>query len=66
MKVDIVETPKKCLGFKVGDIVKNHTLGKGVVVGFSSVSSEPFVFFYRRQESVCVGFDSLETAALDG
>ena len=58
-KIEIIKNPNRYLGFSPGDIVNHNDLGDGVVVGFSSYSSEPFVFFYTRQESVCVGFEFL-------
>ncbi len=34
----------------VGKTITHRTKGKGVVVGYSSVSGEPFAFFYDLQQ----------------
>ncbi|WP_070000687.1 hypothetical protein [Cellulosilyticum sp. I15G10I2] len=47
--VKIVEESCKGLDF-LGKIITHERLGKGVVVGYSSISGEPFAFFYEQQE----------------
>lgn len=45
--------------FRKGDSVESQDLGNGVVVGFSSISGEPHVFFYSVQTVLCVGAETL-------
>ncbi|QEH68204.1 hypothetical protein [Cellulosilyticum sp. WCF-2] len=46
--VRIVET--SCIELDLlGKTITHKTKGKGVVVGYSSVSGEPFAFFYNDQ-----------------
>ncbi len=42
--------------FPVGTMVKDESLGRGVVVGYSSISGCPFVYFYKEQK--CIGLGS--------
>ena len=35
----------------LGKTITHKTKGKGVVVGYSSVSGEPFAFFYKDQDT---------------
>lgn len=56
----IQEMPKhKKMPFRKGDSVESHDLGNGTVVGFSSISGEPHVFFYNEQMVLCVGAETL-------
>lgn len=58
-KITIVRRPRRSWGLTAGDAVTHEKLGHGVVVGFSSLTSEPFVFFYSRQEAVCLAHEEL-------
>lgn len=42
-----------------GDIVYNVEFGEGVVVGFSSLTGEPMVFFYSEQSAFYIAHESL-------
>lgn len=46
--------------FRKGDYVVSSDLGDGIVVGFSSITGEPHVFFYLHQEVICVGSETLK------
>lgn len=46
--------------FRKGDYVVSSDLGDGIVVGFSSITGEPHVFFYLQQEVLCVGSETLK------
>ncbi len=45
--------------YSVGSMVKNQRLGRGVVVGYSSLSGNPFVFFYSNEATLCISVDDL-------
>ena len=49
-----VFTPSRKIAFKAGDIVQVKGLGEGVLIGFSSMSNNPDVFFYEEQKIICV------------
>lgn len=46
--------PSRTMKLKIGNIVKHKSLGIGIIVGFSSVSDNPDIFFYSKQQVVCV------------
>lgn len=46
--------------FRAGDYVYAEGGGDGIVVGFTSYTGEPSVYFYSRQEVVCIGSDQLK------
>ena len=49
MKVIIVKESKiNGLNLNIGEKVSHNQLGEGVIVGFSDITGEPFVFFYDR------------------
>lgn len=59
-EVTVLKEPQ----FKAGKKVTHNTLGEGIVVGFSSKTGAPFVFFYKEQEKngkeiICVSYESL-------
>lgn len=59
-EITVLKEPK----FKAGNKVTHNTLGEGIVVGFSSRTGAPFVFFYKEQEKngkeiICVSYESL-------
>lgn len=56
------EPKQRTTPFHSGDLVQDEDLGNGVVVGFSSISGEPHVFFYSCQQVVCVSADEIEHA----
>ncbi len=45
--------------YSVGSMVKNQSLGRGVVVGYSSLSGNPFVFFYGNETTLCISADDV-------
>ena len=49
----------KTIPFRSGDAVEHPDLGNGIVVGFSSISGEPHVFFYSRQQVLCLGAECI-------
>ena len=55
----VSESINKKIPFRKGDSVQDPDLGNGIVVGFSSISGEPHVFFYSRQKVICLGWDRL-------
>ena len=40
--------------FRAGDIVKVDEIGEGIIVGFSSVTNNPDIFFYEEQKIISV------------
>jgi hypothetical protein len=55
---------QSCIGLDlVGKTITHKTKGDGVIVGYSSVSGEPFAFFYDGQEEsdrvCCFGHDEI-------
>ncbi len=55
---------ESCLGLDLlGKIITHKTKGEGVIVGYSSVSGEPFAFFYNDQnisdKVCCFGHDEI-------
>lgn len=53
-------------GITCGQKVHHDQHGNGIVVGFSNISGEPFVFFYAVQRwygycVICLGSDSLKS-----
>ena len=60
----IIAIPKLTLPFEQGQKVKHSFLGEGIIVGFSSISGQPFVFFMNQQnvyhdKIVCVDYLNL-------
>lgn len=41
-----------------GKTITHERFGKGIVIGYSSISGEPFIFFYKLQDTehpiICV------------
>ena len=52
-------TPPTEIVFRAGDIVRAEDIGEGVVIGFSSLSNNPDVFFYEEQKIICVRIQTL-------
>lgn len=50
MNCSIVEKSKLNTKLMTGQKVSHDKLGKGVIVGFSEITGNPFVFFYNQQE----------------
>lgn len=49
LKVFNDEVPLVDNGFYTGQIVMHKQLGKGVIVGFSEVTSEPAIYFFDKE-----------------
>ena len=49
LKVFNDEIPLIDSGFYAGQIVTHKRLGKGVIVGFSEVTSEPAIYFFDKE-----------------
>lgn len=59
MKLQITKKPIKDNGIHLGEIVIHNILGEGIVVGFSSITSNPMVFFYNEKRTICVHWKEL-------
>ena len=59
MKLHITKKPNKDNGIHLGEIVTHNVLGEGIVVGFSSITSNPLVFFYKEKETIGVYWEEL-------
>ena len=63
--VNVEITEEKMTGdpkWHAGQKVSHEQLGRGIVVGFSSISGNPFVFFYEdwfNGKVVCLGESEL-------
>lgn len=54
-KVEIVKESK--LGLELlGKIITHKTIGEGMVVGYSSITGQPFAYFYEHgsNEIICI------------
>ena len=63
---EIVLAPsERKIQLRSGDLVDaGQGLGIGVVVGFSMQSSEPYVFFYSQQITVCISSTEIRRLSL--
>lgn len=52
--------PRRDLGLRAGDYVSANECGDGIVVGFSSLSAEPIVYFYSQQDALCIAHEELK------
>lgn len=65
VKVKVVKESKKGLDL-LGKIVTHKDQGEGIVVGYSSISGEPFVLFYEGEmEKKLCGVSSKELTCSD-
>ncbi len=44
---------------KAGAFVTHEAFGEGIVVGFSSITGNPSMFFYKEESVICVGVESV-------
>lgn len=56
--IRIIKNSKKSLDF-TGKTITNNNLGNGIVVGYSSRTGEPFVFFYKTQTVLCINHNEI-------
>jgi hypothetical protein len=61
LEVQIIKT--SCIGLDlIGKTITHRTKGEGIIVGYTSITGEPFAFFYNDQhvnDRVCC-FDHKE------
>lgn len=50
----VLQNPITETKFKAGDFVSVNGMGNGIIVGFSSISNNPIIFFYEEERNICV------------
>ncbi len=49
----------------LGTMVKNPSYGRGIIVGYSSISGNPVVFFYTDEITRCIDVNELTNEVKD-
>lgn len=58
-EVKTVEKTSQPQRIKIGQIVVHHKFGRGVVIGYSSVSGTPSVYYWKEQCEASVPYEEL-------
>ena len=60
LKFLVTRLPRHEKSVLAGDRVWANQVGEGVVVGFTAYTDNPMVYFYTRQEVVCISDEDLK------
>ena len=59
-KIDVVKENKLNNGLQVGQFIDYKLFGEGIIVGFSSKTSNPIIYFYKEKEAICLLASDIE------
>lgn len=54
-QITVQKDPLFVTDFRAGDLVVVDNWGEGIIVGFTSLTGNPEIYFYLWQKCVCVG-----------